>query len=223
MMASLQHRQEPRSRLFSTSAMNNFQTLDIHHYVLLFDDPHVETLEGDCVRLRGPRDACVELSNLSFEIAPRARPLSPAVTAAIRDAVEGAYAGYIRHTVTAAAERVLGVASLGNSSIHCSTSAGRSTRPRQLARRRRACLRVRDAPHRPLRRRDRRSDARPPTGPDEGPDAVCVSCRWRWRLCMISGAPLSTEDRSRRASSSDSHRRPSPAASACRSQAASGG
>ncbi len=39
MLAALQPPSDRTGKLFSTRTMNNFQTLDIRHYITLFDNP----------------------------------------------------------------------------------------------------------------------------------------------------------------------------------------
>lgn len=73
LLAALQPKIENRSgALFSTSRMNNWETLDIHHYLALYDSPaNNATLDGDCVPIHGGRVEVSELAALGFEIDPK--------------------------------------------------------------------------------------------------------------------------------------------------------
>jgi hypothetical protein len=60
-----------RSYLFSSSRTNNWETLDIHHYIVFADHPgNPATLDGDCVPIHSRGSRVVELSDLSIEIDP---------------------------------------------------------------------------------------------------------------------------------------------------------
>lgn len=57
--------------LMSSSRMNNWETLDIHHYLALYDAPARKTeLAGDCVPVHGGRMEVSELAALGFDIDP---------------------------------------------------------------------------------------------------------------------------------------------------------
>lgn len=57
--------------LMSSSRINNWQTLDIHHYLTLYDPPaHQTELAGDCVPIHGGRMEVSELAALGFDIDP---------------------------------------------------------------------------------------------------------------------------------------------------------
>ncbi|MGO4363478.1 hypothetical protein [Terrabacter sp. RAF57] len=57
--------------LTSSSRINNRETLDIRHYLALYDAPAQKTeLAGDCVPIHGGRVEVSELSALGFEIDP---------------------------------------------------------------------------------------------------------------------------------------------------------
>jgi hypothetical protein len=84
------------SSLFSTSRINNWETLDIHHYIVFSDNPgRGGTLDGDCVPLHR-RSNIVELSDLSIEIDPAFRGRK-ATIARINEAVAAAYQGHLDH------------------------------------------------------------------------------------------------------------------------------
>jgi|SRR5215211_3998473 len=84
------------SFLFSTSRINNWETLDIHHYIVFSDNPgRGGVLDGDCVPLHR-RSNIVELSDLSIEIDPAFRGRK-ATIARINEAVAVAYRGHLDH------------------------------------------------------------------------------------------------------------------------------
>lgn len=57
--------------LTSSSRMNNWETLDIHHYLALYDPlAHRTELTGDCVPIHGGRVEVSELAALGFDIDP---------------------------------------------------------------------------------------------------------------------------------------------------------
>lgn len=75
MMAAFQNPQPDRpSRIFSSSRNNNWETLDIHHYVVLSDAAgRRDALVGDCIPIRARGARIAELSDLSIEVDPRFR------------------------------------------------------------------------------------------------------------------------------------------------------
>jgi hypothetical protein len=57
--------------LMSTSRMNNWETLDIHHYLALYDtSSRKNELAGDCVPIHGGRMEVSELAALGFDLDP---------------------------------------------------------------------------------------------------------------------------------------------------------
>jgi hypothetical protein len=88
---------DPASHLFSSSHINNWETLDIHHYMVFSDHPRqARTLAGDCVPIHGRGSPIVELSDLSIEIDPTYRGARRTV-ASIEVAVRDVYRGHLRH------------------------------------------------------------------------------------------------------------------------------
>jgi hypothetical protein len=72
MLSCLQPAPEQRINTFtSTSGLNNRQTLDFKHYIVLFNNPrsHVE-LKGDCVPMNYSGAELAEISNLGLELRP---------------------------------------------------------------------------------------------------------------------------------------------------------
>lgn len=85
------------SRLFSSSRTNNWETLDIHHYIVFSDNPaRSGTLDGDCVPVQSRGARIVELSDLSIEIDP-AFTGRRATIAKIDRAITAVYGGHLAH------------------------------------------------------------------------------------------------------------------------------
>lgn len=85
------------SVLFSTSRTNNWETLDIRHYIVFADDPASPTsLDGDCVPIHSRGSRIVELSDLSIEIDPEFGGRRTTM-AQIDVAVALAYQGHLAH------------------------------------------------------------------------------------------------------------------------------
>ena len=98
MLAALQPGRLDRSyRLFSTRFMNNWQTLDIHHYITLFaGTKHGNELIGQCIPIHAGRTFVSELSDLAIEIDPVHWRRRDALAQRVHDAVEAVYAEYLR-------------------------------------------------------------------------------------------------------------------------------
>jgi hypothetical protein len=84
------------SALFSSSRTNNWETLDIHHYIVFWDPSAGRALAGDCVPVHGSRSRIVELSDLSIEIDPSYRGARSTIEA-IDAAVSQVYRGHLEH------------------------------------------------------------------------------------------------------------------------------
>jgi hypothetical protein len=83
--------------IFSSSRTNNWETLDIRHYVVFADSPlRRASLQGDCVPIHWRGSRVVELCDLSIEIDPdfhgRARTIEK-----IGQAVGDVYRGHLVH------------------------------------------------------------------------------------------------------------------------------
>ncbi len=57
--------------LFNTSRVNNWETLDIHHYILFFPKPHSRKLSGDCIPMNSKSATLAELSSVPVDIDPK--------------------------------------------------------------------------------------------------------------------------------------------------------
>ena len=69
-------RNEAASVLFSSSSVNNRETLDIHHYLVLYDHPRIGSdLTGDPVPIHSRGSRIVELSELNVELDPTRRAM----------------------------------------------------------------------------------------------------------------------------------------------------
>lgn len=98
MLAALQHQRTDRvPRLFSSRWMNNWQTLDIHHYLTLFAGTRRSgDLDGQCIPIHAGRTFVSELSDLAIDIDPAHWRRRDRVAAEVHDAVEVVYADYLR-------------------------------------------------------------------------------------------------------------------------------
>lgn len=110
MLATLQPTTEERGeRIWSSSSINNFQTLDIRHYIVLFNAPTKNTeLHGDCVPMHLSAPALAELSDLGIELDPRHWRRRKGLADRIHDAVNTVHSGYLQYSFGAEKESVHG-------------------------------------------------------------------------------------------------------------------
>ena len=98
MLAALQPSSDERAGLlFSSSQVNNWETRDIRHYVLLTDAPG-KHLTGRAVPIHKRRRVGA-LSDLTVELDPRYWGRRPNQEAEVYDAVDALYSGYLQHAV----------------------------------------------------------------------------------------------------------------------------
>jgi len=57
-------------RLFNTSRVNNWETLDIHHYILFFPKPRSKRLSGDCIPMNSGKATLADLSCVPVDVDP---------------------------------------------------------------------------------------------------------------------------------------------------------
>lgn len=108
LLAALQPRREERAAgLFSSSKVNNWQTLDIHHYIVLSDQRRRSLLHGAAVPIHNQRRVS-ELSDLAIDVDPRYWHRRAATSRAVYEAARDLYAGYLRHSVGTHKEDALG-------------------------------------------------------------------------------------------------------------------
>jgi hypothetical protein len=87
--------------LLSSSRMNNWETLDIHHYLALFDAPtRKAALAGDCVPIHGGRIEVSELAALGFEFDPKYWRRQLALGTELQVQVEKLYSAQLHQKVT---------------------------------------------------------------------------------------------------------------------------
>lgn len=102
-------RNEAPSLLFSSSTVNNLETLDIHHYFVLYDHPGSgANLAGDSVPIQPRGRGIVELSELNVELDPSSRATRRLVFPEIEKGIEIALSGRLSHFSPRAAKTVRG-------------------------------------------------------------------------------------------------------------------
>ena len=141
MLAALQPSETTRGQsLFSSSHINNWQTLDIHHYIVLFNTlRHGGELSGDCIPIHSSRTIAVDASDLNIDLDStfwsRRRQR---VADGLHGAVDHVYGGYLmhgRHLVKGDP----GVAFTARPSTRLATSSSRSRVRKTTGVRRSAC------------------------------------------------------------------------------------
>jgi hypothetical protein len=98
LLAALQPPTEVRAgTLLSSRIINNWETLDIQHYLALFDTGgQRKSLGGDCVPIHASRTSVTDLTELALEIDPKYWMRYSKEHAAVRLSVENVYEGYLR-------------------------------------------------------------------------------------------------------------------------------
>ncbi len=94
--------QKPRddSRIYSTSSMNNFETLDIKHYIIFEAAPHGRPrFKAQRVPMNLSRAELSEISELNVELNPIEWNRRPKVFGQIAKALETVERGYMEHCV----------------------------------------------------------------------------------------------------------------------------
>lgn len=102
LLAALQPAATDRAGVLTSSRrMNNWETLDIHHYLTLYDDlGHKTELTGDCVPIHGGRVEVSELAALGFDINPAYWRREAALGTDIQTQVEKLYVAQLKLKVT---------------------------------------------------------------------------------------------------------------------------
>ncbi len=102
-------RNEAPNVLFSSSSVNNWETLDIHHYFVLYDNPPIAShLSGDAVPITGRGRGAAEISELNVELDPARRAMRRVVIPEIEAGITAALDGRLRHISPAAVATVRG-------------------------------------------------------------------------------------------------------------------
>jgi hypothetical protein len=101
MLSALQPMDEEQNeRIWSSSSLNNFQTLDIHHYLVFFNSPRDEAqLHGSCVPMHLSQPALAELSDLGIELDARHWQEQSSIATRVYSAVNTVHEGYLRYSV----------------------------------------------------------------------------------------------------------------------------
>ncbi|NHE67813.1 hypothetical protein G9U53_26275 [Rhodococcus sp. D-46] len=98
MLATLQPREKDRAGIFfSSSQINNWETLDIHHYLVL-SHTREKNLEGRAVPVH-KRLQVRELSELAVDVDPRYWMRQTDRAQFVYNSVDKLFAGYLRHSV----------------------------------------------------------------------------------------------------------------------------
>jgi hypothetical protein len=99
-LSTLQRAVSHEGELYSTRAFNNWQTLDIHHYITLFDATARSTeLQGYCVPIQDGRNEVAELSALDLDLDPRHAPRTSKNAVRAHTAVEQLFTSYLHDRV----------------------------------------------------------------------------------------------------------------------------
>lgn len=73
MLGALQPPLKRKGRFWSSSQINNWRTVNIHHYITLFDTPEKRgVLDGSCVPMNVDAATLAELSQINVEVNLRA-------------------------------------------------------------------------------------------------------------------------------------------------------
>ena len=108
LLAALQPPTEVRAgTLLSTRIVNNWETLDIQHYLALFDTGgQRKLLDGDCVPIHQSRTSVTDLTELALEIDPRYWMRYSKEHDAVRLSVDKVYDGYLRRLTSVTVDDV---------------------------------------------------------------------------------------------------------------------
>lgn len=85
--------------LFSSRLVNNFETLDIDHYLVLYPQARKKNLTGDCVPFRAQRETLVDISELAVDLDPRQWRNRRAFANRVLRSVNVVQQGYFAHAL----------------------------------------------------------------------------------------------------------------------------
>jgi len=110
MLSTLQpQRADDTRRLFSSSMINNSQTLNVRHYIVLYSKSgRQREMDGDCVPMWLGGTAFADVSDLSIELEPGHWSRQQDKADRIFRAVDRIHAGYVRHTLVGGGSSPLG-------------------------------------------------------------------------------------------------------------------
>jgi len=83
----------------SSSRVNNWETLDIGHYLVLYPKPYKRILIGDCTPMNVAQATLAELSEVSAELDPRFWQHRTTMAMEIVDSLLAVEAGYLKHCI----------------------------------------------------------------------------------------------------------------------------
>ena len=93
MLYALQEGKKSARMLFDSSRTNNWETLDIKHYLVLYPKPNSRNLVGDCVPMNVGRSALADLSEAPVQIDPTfwrsQNPICEKLSEALRKTMTG--------------------------------------------------------------------------------------------------------------------------------------
>lgn len=93
--------------LFSSSQINNFQTLDINHYLIFQVTPkRNQYLDGNCVPMNVSRAELAELSSLNVQLDPREWKRRPKLFDRVKNALSTVEQGYVNNCISINKETV---------------------------------------------------------------------------------------------------------------------
>lgn len=98
-----------REHLLSSSRINNFQTLDIKHYIVLYNAPsRRRELSGDLVPMHVQGPALAEVSDLGIELDPRFWRHRRNAASGIHAAIASVHSGYLKYSFGAKRDETRG-------------------------------------------------------------------------------------------------------------------
>jgi len=84
--------------LFSSSRVNNWETLDLKHYFVFYPRPYKGELAGDCVPMNSKVVTLAELSAIPAELDPKFWRRRMKLSGRIASSIQNLESGYYRHT-----------------------------------------------------------------------------------------------------------------------------
>jgi hypothetical protein len=109
MLNSMQNTRPSREGfLMSTSRINNWETLDIRHYLVFYPKPYKKELRGDCIPMSSSRATLAELSEASCEMDPRFWRQRIPLSKRLAESLDTVGRGFLRYSIGRAKEGTRG-------------------------------------------------------------------------------------------------------------------